>query len=172
MDLDSIASIVAAIDLATRLFEHLSNSPEEYTKGYANRDYATLGKALNTVHFGGDGALQVLKKLAAEEPVTQAEKDGLFNFNQRAPDVEAALRRLSDAFSDKENLSIGEREVLRDIAETKSMLRWSVEQTANHAVHMGAKYDPKEMQSLVERIEAFNAAVEGAEVALRHWRKT
>lgn len=169
--LETIGQILAALDTAIALLERFQKTPGEFTKGYANRDYATLGSALEAIHFGGDGALPVLRKLAAMQPVTPAEKEGLFNFNQKGPEIDAALRRISDAYADQENLSIAEREALRELSETKTGLRWWVKQTANHAVNMSAPYDPQDMQALVARIEAFNVAVEGAEAALRHWRE-
>lgn len=165
--ISEIAAAVGILDFAIDTFERFSRKPAQFSNTYANPDYAALGQALNLIHFGPDGVLDVLRAMAAEKPITTEHRNRIFQFNEIAPEVSIALRKLLAAYNDEENLSLEDRGRLNSIAKIKDGARWDICQIANHAINMDAPYDPADIAKLVDRIEQLNSAIEGAEKALR-----
>ena len=158
-----LSAILFALDMLTKAFKVAKGEADLY----ANEDYQRLGEALESLHFGENGVLPILRTLAEGREIPEDAVERIYGFQPTDPDVSEALARVMDAVADREKLSLANREKLRALSKAKTGIRWNISRFAEKELHSKGIAKRKDIARLVSRIEKFNEAIEEFEQKLR-----
>lgn len=165
-------SILEVIGAITQIREAVSSMKREEPRqefGYPNEHFARVGHALSDIYFSDQGILAVLRKIVAEEKLTEEDEERLLEFNQREEPVRNALEKLVLDHGRKARNSIKQSAIIGQLRGRKSTLRNAVQIAINEAITFNYDVNIDEVARLVAEIEALNRDIQDAEHALRRY---
>jgi hypothetical protein len=123
---------------------------------------------LRDLYFAPDGIVSLLREIAdGEYPSETRLKQALVDFNDREWKVDEALKGLEFGVLKKElGLSLSALQALFLMRESKSELRWSVQQEVNYYGQDGVWPDRAKVRKLIQAIEYLNTKIEQIEAVI------